>query len=80
MVFAPVPAIAGEKIPPETPGPLYVPPAGLAPESAKGASLAQTDLSAGHVACPRTEHTATSNNSRLAIKNWKRCFIEVLKM
>ena len=31
MVFAPVPASSGEKMPPETPGPLYVPPAGLAP-------------------------------------------------
>ena len=42
MIAVPIPAAAGSKVPLVTPLPLYVPPAGLPPVSAKGASVVQT--------------------------------------
>ena len=44
MIVVPTPAAAGSKVPLVTPLPLYVPPAGLPPVSANGASVAQTGL------------------------------------
>ena len=45
----PTPAVAGLKFPPLTPVPLYVPPAGLPPVSAKGAVFVQAEEFEGQV-------------------------------
>ena len=47
IVCAPAPAEAGLKLPKLTPGPLYIPPNGVAPVNANGAALIHTDEFAG---------------------------------
>ena len=50
IVCVPTPAVAGLKFPPLTPGPLYVPPVGVPPVSAKGAVLVHVEEFDGQVA------------------------------
>ncbi|NEQ55081.1 MAG: hypothetical protein F6K11_33985 [Leptolyngbya sp. SIO3F4] len=49
MAWVPTPAVAGVKVVPLTPDPLYVPPAGVAPVNVTGFAPAQTAVSGGKV-------------------------------
>ena len=48
-MWVPAPAVAGEKLPPDTPVPEYVPPAGAPPERAKSAASTHTGDKAAKV-------------------------------